>query len=179
MRKLSVSLLIAGLLLASAFTLARSVQGQDGNSSAGAAGVPHEIEEVNTREVRAPEGAREPTISFVEVTTPFCYQPNPTEDTCYINWASMNVAAVPTGMAAMTVTIQGLGIVARYEAFFQDAMTVTHEMHGSGFQVACGGPGAGGRSQLGHRYDWTIEGEDINGTTSSSSDALYCPPFSP
>jgi hypothetical protein len=171
-RTVQVSLLIA-VLLPLVFGMVASTEGP--------AGVRREVEGDNVREARAAAEAQgaAPLISLVEALTPYCYQPDPRRNDCYVNWYRMSVDAAPSSMSAMTVTIQAVGPVARYQGFFQQAITVTHDMNGQGFMLPCGSPGAGGNAGLGNGYDWTIAAEDASGNTSTSSGVLYCPPFTP
>jgi hypothetical protein len=182
MRKLLVSLLIGGLLLVGTFGLVQVASGQDGEPPAGLEVVQRESDGDNVREVLAPAGSGEvgaAAIGFIDSPTPYCYQPNPAQDVCRINWASMNVTASPDSMEVMTVTIKAVGVVARYQGYFQESISVSYQMNGNGFQVACGSPGAGGEAQLGNAYEWTIEGEDSQDNTTSNFGTLYCPPFNP
>ena len=179
MRKLTVSLLVAGAILLVIFGLIQVARGQEQDPPGDLRVAGREVEGENVRQVLGPAGVAQPSLSFINSPTPYCFQPNPTMDECYVNWASMSVSASPASMKVMTLTIDAVGIVARYQGFFQEAMTVTHEMNGMGFQVACGAPGAGGQAQLGASYDWIIKAEDINGVTTSNSGTLYCPPHNP
>jgi hypothetical protein len=179
MRRVIVALLIVGVALVGVLGLIQVARGQGQGPPAGSAVVQREIEGENVRQVLAPSGVEEPSISLVDAITPYCFQPNPGLDECVINWASIHVEGTPASMDVMTATIDGLGVVARYHGFFQETMDVSHAMNGRGFQVPCGPPGAGGRAQLGHGYDWTIRAEDTGGQASSSSGVIYCPPFNP
>jgi hypothetical protein len=169
-RSLYVGLLIV-VILPLAFAVSASTQGPRVAQ--------REVDGDNVREVLARSGADdvEPSISLIDSPTPYCFQPHPARNECFINWASMHVEGAPASMRAMTVTLTTVGPVARYQGFFQDTMDITYAMHGRGFQVPCGQPGAGGQDGLGNGYDWTIRAEDTDGATSSNSGTLYCPPY--
>jgi len=179
MRRVIVGLLIVGVALAGVLGLMQIARGQGQGPPGGSTVVQREIEGENVRQVLAPFGVEEPSIGPVEAATPYCFQPDPGLDACVINWASIHVEGTPASMGVMTATIDSIGVVARYHGFFQETMHVSHAMNGGGFQVPCGPPGAGGRAQLGHGYDWIIRAEDTHGTVSTSSGAIYCPPFTP
>lgn len=178
MRKIFLSLFIVGVLLGGTLGLFHIARGQSAPPEADGDVVRQEVEGTNVRQIEA-TGDEPAAIGFVDSPTPHCYQPNPMEDRCFINWASMDVSAAPTSMRVLTVTIDGVGMVGRYQGYFQEAITVTHEMLGNGFQVACGAPGAADEPQLGHAYEWLIEAEDNGGSSTSNFGTLYCPPYTP
>jgi len=179
MRRLSAALVVTGLLLVSVFGLIEVARGQGELPPAGSELVHRETSGGNVREVLAPAGSDASSIGFIESPTPYCFQPDPALDECYLNWASMHVEAAPASMEAMTVTLDAVGPVARYQGYFQDTISISHQMHDKGFQVPCGAPGAGGRAQLGNAYDWTIQAEDSDGLVSTNNGTTYCPPFIP
>lgn len=63
-----------------------------------------------------------PHVGFIESLTPFCYQPNPAQGECYLNWVSMHVEAAPASMQVMTVTLDAIGPVARYQGYFNGTL---------------------------------------------------------
>ncbi|SFN59108.1 hypothetical protein [Dokdonella immobilis] len=141
-----------------------------------------EIEGGNTREIKAPAGAAVPdvpTISFIESPTATCYQPDHTQDTCYINWYYLAVSADPNYMVSMQAEINVFGKVARYSGFFQTSMYVPFNMHDRGFKVACGGLGAGGDPEFGNAYAYTIRAKDSAALTSANYGTVFCPAYTP
>jgi hypothetical protein len=171
---------VTGVLLVGLFGLIHVARGQGGEvPSDGPGVVRREADGHNVRQVAAPARVEAPSISFIDSPTPFCYQPDPGRDACYINWESLYVQGAPASMAAMTVTLDAIGPVARYQGYFQDTIFVSYDMHGGGFQVPCGAPGAGGRGRLGNGYDWTIQAEDSDGLVATNAGTIYCPPFGP
>lgn len=177
MRKLLFPLL--GILLALAgLGLVQVARGQ----GTGEQVMAKEVEGTNVREVLAPEGfepLQQPDISFIDSPTAVCYQPNPAQDTCHINWYYMAVDANPNYMIAMTVTVVPMGIVARMSGFFQTSMYVPYNMLGDGFRVACGPLGAGGNPYLGNAYSWIIAARDSSNLKSANYGTVYCPAYVP
>jgi hypothetical protein len=178
--RLRVSLVIAGVILVAVFGLIQVAESQGRIQPNGYEVIQREREGNSVRLIAAPPGADEaPSIGFIESPTPYCFQPDPTQDECFINWRSISVEAAPTSMRVMTVTLHAVGPVARYQGYFQDSLYVSYDMHGKGFRVPCGSPGAGGEPQLGIGYNWTIEAEDYGDSSTSNFGTVYCPPFAP
>jgi hypothetical protein len=181
MRKLIIPVFLAGLLLAGVFSLAWIARGQDIVRPDGMNVVSSESQGDNVREIYAPPGAepQQPNIGFIDSPTVACYQPDPAQDTCYINWYYMSVNASPNYMIAMTVTLNSIGVVARIGGFFQTSMYAPYNMWDKGFKVACGAPGAGGSPTLGNAYAWTINAIDSSSLKSANYGTAYCPPYTP
>jgi hypothetical protein len=179
MRKIYAVVLFVGLLLAGTLGMMRIARGQDQVPPAGGNVIQRETDGDNVRQILAPDDVAEPSITTIDSPTPYCFQPDAGQDVCYMNWASMHVEGTPANMDAMTVTIDAVGVVARYQAFFQDTMDVSHEMNATGFRLPCGPPGAGGDPNLGNAYDWTIRARDSGGNTASNHGRMFCPPFTP
>lgn len=141
-----------------------------------------EIQGENLREVTNSgqgDAPQAPDISFIDSPSSVCYQPDPAEDTCYINWYYMSVSASPNYMVAMTVTLNSIGTVARIGGFFQTSMYVPYNMLGNGFRVPCGPLGAGGSPTLGNAYSWTINARDSSNLKSANYGTAYCPAYTP
>jgi hypothetical protein len=95
-----------------------------------------------------------------------CYQPDPRQDACFVNWGYTWVNAAPNYMTAMWIRLNGK-VVARMGGFFQTSMYVSSENLGRGFRVACGPPGDDpadpaptARRQVGNQYSWDIKAVD-------------------
>lgn len=120
-----------------------------------------------------------PTISSFSTQTPYCYQPDPTQDVCYINFYRHYVESAPaTYMRLMTVTI-GSKIRAVYRGFFQNSMYVGYDMQSPGFKVACGALNAGGDPTMGESYAYSIEVRDSDNGWSGNYGTLKCPAYIP
>jgi hypothetical protein len=181
MRRGYVLILISGILLVAVFGLIQIAQGQDATQSIRPQAPTSETLGDSRREVSVP-GSVEPAaplISFIDSPTTSCYQPDPAQDMCYINWYYMSVDAAPNYIISMTATLNAFGPVARYSGFFQTSMYVPYEMNSRGFQVPCGALGAGGNPQFGNAYGWTIRARDSAGLKSANYGTVYCPAYVP
>jgi hypothetical protein len=182
MKKIILSILLAGLLLTGGFGLLNIVRGQSAEQPGADIVLHSESQGDNLREISAPPGMETPqeeNISFIDSPTVTCYQPDPAVDECLINWYYIYVDANPNYMIAMTTTINTIGNVARYHGFFQNSMYVPFNMNGTGFKVACGSLGAGGHPQLGNAYAWTINARDSANLKSANYGTAYCPAYIP
>jgi hypothetical protein len=181
MRKPSILLLLALTLLAAIFGFIQIVSGQEPVQLTTPQAPFSETQDGNRREVQASgELAPDQTlISFIDSPTASCYQPNPAQDMCYINWYYMSVSASPNYIISMTATLNNYGIVADFQGFFQTSMYVPFQMNGKGFQVPCGALGDGGNPHLGNAYAWTIRARDSTGLKSANYGTAYCPAFQP
>jgi len=182
MRKLAFALTLAGLLLAGMFGLLQVARGQGVIGPDQSQILQNEVQGENRREITAPANVnspQQPAISFIDSPSPTCYQPDPAQDECYINWYYAYVDANPSYMIAMTVTLNAVGIVSMYQGFFQTSMYTPYDMRDRGFKVACGAPGAGGNPNLGNAYSWTISARASDGLKSANHGTIYCPPYTP
>jgi hypothetical protein len=188
MRKTFLSVAFGVMLLIAlleAFQIARSQSGSDASSSPTKL-LAHETEDTNTREIYGPADlsgssaqASAPDIGFIDSPTSTCYQPDPAQDTCYINWYYMSVSASPNYIISMTVAINAIGQVIRYQGFFQTSMYAPYNMQDRGIKVACGSLGAGGSPYWGNAYAWTIRARDSTGLSSANYGTVYCPAKKP
>jgi hypothetical protein len=179
---LGLTLMIA---LLGAFQIARSQSGTDSGGDASKL-LAQETQDANTREIYSPADSSgntpqvsAPNIGFIDSPTATCYQPDSSQDTCYINWYYMSVSASPNYIITMTATVNAIGNVAYYSGFFQTSMYVPYNMQGSGFKVACGPLGAGGNPYWGNAYAWTIRARDSAGLKSANYGTVYCPAKKP
>jgi hypothetical protein len=182
MRKFALPLLLAGLLVAAVFGLTRIARGQSSSGPGDSQVVRSEKQDANLREIYAPAGAtapEAPEIGFIDSPSATCYQPDPSQDACQINWYYLAVDASPNYMIAMTVTLNAIGPVARVSGFFQTSMYVPYNMMGNGFKVACGPLGAGGNPYLGNAYSYTINARDSSNLKSANYGTAFCPAYTP
>jgi hypothetical protein len=184
MRKITMPLALTVLLLATAFIAIGVAWGQ----GSGPQILNHEVQDGNVREITLPDdraaprvGAvpNQPNIGFIDSPSATCYQPDPTQNNCYINWYYLSVSASPNYMITMTAFLNDFGPVAHTQGFFQTSMYVPYNMLGQGVKVVCGAPGAGGDPQLGKAYAYTIRARDSAGLSSANYGTVYCPPFAP
>ena len=118
-------------------------------------------------------------ISFIDSPTATCYQPDPAQDVCFVNWYYMAVDASPNYVIWMQAELNAIGKVGRYQGFFQTSMYVPYNMHGQGFKVACGALGAGGDPELGNAYAYTLRARDSADLGAANYGTVYCPAFTP
>ncbi len=179
MQKFLVPMTVAAMLFVAAFAAIEVVRGQE---PLGPNVVNRETQGENVREIVAPEAGAAPqqvNIGFIDSPSATCYLPDPSQDSCYIAWYYMSVDASPNYMITMTATLNNFGPVAHVQGFFQTSMYVPYNMLGQGFKVPCGSPGAGGNSQLGNAYAYTIRARDSAALGSANYGTVYCPPFVP
>jgi hypothetical protein len=182
MKKLTITLLSAALLLAVVFWGIQSVRGQAETGPNGDEILASEVQGENTRQISSPPGQssiEQPNIGFIDSPSAVCYMPDPNRDSCNINWYYLAVDASPNYMISMTVTLNNFGKVANVAGFFQTSMYVPYNMLGDGFKVACGAPGAGGNAGLGNAYAYTIRARDSANLGSANYGTVYCPPYIP
>lgn len=140
-----------------------------------------ETEGSNRREIlgAGQDTAEVPLIGFIDSPTAACYQPDTTQDVCYINWYYLSVSATPNYIISMNAAINVFGKVANYQGFFQTSMTVPYNMHDRGFKVSCGALGAGGDAELGNSYGYTIRAKDSSALGAANYGTVFCPAFIP
>ena len=179
MRKIILPLTIAIVLVAAVFGVMQAARGQaQGESTL----LGQETQGENSREVTGPSQGNapdQPTIGFIDSPSATCYQPDPGQDACYLNWYYLSVSAGSNYMIAMTVTLNTVGPVAKTMGFFQTSMYVPYNMLGQGFKVSCGALGAGGQPDLGNAYAYTIRARDSANLKSANYGTAYCPAYVP
>lgn len=169
------------LLLALPGTL-RALDACDPPSSAVTASIPFEEHPGARRESemrRAAAGVNAPTISFIDSPTAVCYQPDPTQDVCFVNWYYLSVDATPNYMICMEVTLNDIGKVARYQGFFQTSMYAPYNLQDRGFRVPCGALGASGDPNRGLIYAYTIRARDSANLSAANYGSAVCPAYVP
>jgi hypothetical protein len=182
MRRFIVPLVLALVLLAMTFAVIQAARGQGPGGPGEPTVVNRETQSDNVREILAPTQDNAPqqvNIGFIDSPTATCYQPDPAQDVCYLNWYYMSVSANPNYVITMTAVVNTIGTVAHMQGFFQTSMYAPYNMFGNGFKVACGAPGAGGNPQLGNAYAYTIRARDSAGLSSANYGTAYCPSYTP
>jgi hypothetical protein len=182
MRRFIVPLVLALVLLAMTFVVIQAARGQGPDGPGQPPVATRETQGENVREIYAPaqiNAPQQPNISFIDSPTVTCYQPDPAQDTCYLNWYYMSVNASPNYMISMTVILNSIGPVAQVGGFFQTSMYVPYNMLDHGFKVPCGTLGAGGNPLMGNAYAWTIRARDSSNLSSANYGTAYCPAYTP
>lgn len=178
MRKSSLAMVLALMVLAAAFVAIEVAVGQATDPDV----LKREVQGDSRREIAAPPGEKapdQPNIGFIDSPSATCYQPDHTKNECYINWYYLSVDASPNYMITMTAFLNNFGPIAHVQGFFQTSMYVPYNMLGQGFKVACGAAGAGGNPELGNAYAYTIRARDSASLSSANYGTVYCPPYTP
>jgi hypothetical protein len=178
MRRIAISLAVGLLLAVGMFSLLSSVRGQ----GLGREVLLSDTQDGNRREIQGPDGGtspQQPNISFIESPSATCYQPDATEDACYLTWYYLSVTADPSYVISMTLTLNDRGPVAHSQGFFQTSMYIPYSMLDQGIKVACGALGAGGKDELGNAYAYTIRARDSADLKAANYGTAYCPAYQP
>jgi hypothetical protein len=175
MRKIFLPITIALLLVAVSFGLLRAARGQ----SQGDTTVLNQESQGDTRREITGSAPQVPSIGFIDSPSATCYQPDVSQDACYINWYYLAVDANPNYMITMTLTLNDFGPVAQVQGFFQTSMYTPYNMFGNGFKVNCGALGSGGNPTLGKAYAYTIRARDSANLGSANYGTAYCPAYTP
>jgi hypothetical protein len=184
MRKIIISAGVIVLIALAVFLFSAMGQDISDENRADMRLLASESDGENRREITAPQGISgvdSPDVSFITSSNPYCYQPNPDEDVCYINFRYTYVSSAPaTYMRYLTIEI-GDDLRANYRSFFDDSITVLYAMQGPGFKVSCGAAGdnLAEDENFGKQYSYTIRAEDSNEAKSANYGSLLCPPFLP
>ena len=126
----------------------------------------------NRREIQAAAEIDQPTISFIDSPSATCYQPDPSRNTCYIQWNYLYVTASTSQyIISMTVSLNN-HIVAYHSGFFQTSMYIPSDMLGRGFKVDCGPRNASG---LGKSYAYTLRARETGGLGAANYGSVICP----
>jgi hypothetical protein len=129
--------------------------------------------------VTVPKDGEAPLISFIDSPSATCFQPDATQDECFINWYHTSVDGGANYMICMYTMLNSIGKVTRTSGFFQTSMYIPFNMYGRGFRVDCGALGSGGEPQLGAAYGYTIRARDSAGLSSANYGTVYCPAYIP
>jgi hypothetical protein len=182
MRRIYFPILLAITLLAITFGMFQFARGQSTKGADGGQLINQETQGDNKREITAPQGGEAPqvpNIGFIDSPSATCFQPDMTQDMCYVNWYYLSVNSDPNYMIAMTVTLNTYGNVAHSQGFFQTSMYLPYSMFGQGFKVPCGALGAGGNPSWGNAYAYTIRALDSANLKSANYGTVYCPAYQP
>ncbi len=148
MRKITMPLALAVLLLATAFIAIGVAWGQ----GSGPQIVNHETQGDSVREITAPPDSRSTRSAqhrLHRFTQRHLLPARPTQNICYVSWYYLSVNASPNYMITMTAFLNDFGPVAHTQGFFQTSMYVPYNMLGQGVKVACGSSRRGRRSAIG------------------------------
>jgi len=184
MRRFITLFLFTAFLIALTFAIFQFASSRAIADSGGPIVLQEETQDENIRQISAPNttaplSINSPDIGFIDSQSATCYQPDPDQNICYINWYYLSVSASPNYMIAMTVTLNTIGNVSYTSGFFQTSMYVPYNMYDKGFKVACGSLGAGGQPNLGNAYAYTIRAKDSSNLSAANYGTVYCPAYIP
>lgn len=175
MRKSLIAAIVVLIVLGWVAVAGQRVSAQDSNP----AGPVSETQGDASRSVndQAPD-----TITSLPMSNPYCYQPDPNANQCYINirYWQVNDNGVGNTLAYALVTIDGK---LRYRAnvFFESNIFYSYDMVPGGLKVACGLPNEGGYGTLyGKGYQVKLDAYDFTDTSQAWNLAtVKCPAFNP
>ena len=122
-------------------------------------------------------------LTSFTVSNPYCYQPDPAADQCYINLRSVQATGNQSSAPYLTWLTVSISDTTRFSAtnFFESTILYTYDMVPGGFKVSCGAPNAGGAGdQYGNVYHVKITPLDSNRTAMNTDTAnVTCPAYAP
>jgi hypothetical protein len=122
-------------------------------------------------------------LTSLTVSNPYCYQPDPAANQCYINIRSIQATDNQSSAPYMTWLTISISNKNRYSstAFFEGTIYYTYDMVPGGLKVPCGAPNAGGAgNQYGNVYGVVITPLDSSRNPMSTDTAnVTCPAFAP
>jgi hypothetical protein len=122
-------------------------------------------------------------LTSFTVSNPYCYQPDPAADQCYINFRSIQANDNQSSAPYMTWLTISISNTTRFSAtaFFEGTIYYNYDMVPGGLKVTCGAPNAGGAgNRYGNVYHVTISPLDTTRTSMGTDTAnVTCPAFTP
>lgn len=122
-------------------------------------------------------------LTSFTVSNPYCYQPDPSVDQCYINFRYIQATDNQSSAPYMTWLRINISNKTRYSstAFFEGTITYSYSMIPDGLKVPCGSPNAGGAGNLyGLVYSVSISPLDSSRNPMSTDIAnATCPAYAP
>ncbi len=128
-------------------------------------------------------GVSPDALTSFTISNPYCYQPNPAVDQCYLNFRYIQVVDNQTTAPYLTWLTIVISNKTRYSAtaFFEGTIYYSYDMAPNGFQVPCGAPNAGNAgTQYGYVYSVTVTPLDSSRNSMSTDVANFtCPAYAP
>ena len=122
-------------------------------------------------------------LTSLTVSNPYCYQPDPAADQCYINIRSVQANDNQSSAPYMTWLTVSISNTTRFSAtaFFEGVIYYNYALVPGGFKVSCGAPNAGGAgNQYGNVYHVKITPLDSSRAAMSTDIAnVTCPAYAP
>jgi hypothetical protein len=123
------------------------------------------------------------SLTSFTISNPYCYQPDPRADQCYINFRSIQANDNQSSAPYMTWLTISISNTTRFSAtaFFEGTIFYTYDMVPGGLKVSCGAPNAGGAgNQYGNVYGVKVTPLDTSRTAMSTDIAnVTCPAYAP
>lgn len=123
------------------------------------------------------------SITFQQLSNPYCFQPDPSRNACFINiryyQVSDNGTTAPY-MVGVNVYINSK-LRVRENVFFENTIYFSNDLVPGGLQVACGAPNSGGAgAAYGLAYLVKVEPVDGGGSPMGyNQSTLLCPAYAP
>ncbi len=114
--------------------------------------------------------------------TPYCTQPDPRQDACYLNFSF--ATATGTSSPLINVSVNGK-LVFRLQSFFQTSISMDHTFPGLGYRVACGPPvndpfdPSPTPRQIGNQYSLKVDYSEFGASQGFDQATISCPPYQP
>jgi len=122
------------------------------------------------------------TITSLPMSNPYCYQPDPTANTCYLNVRYWQATDNGSGNTLSYVLLSVDGKL-RYRAstFFESSIYYSYDMVPGGIKVTCGLPNEGGYGSLyGKGYQLQLQAFDYTDNWQLADYmTVKCPAFNP
>ena len=122
-------------------------------------------------------------LTSFTVSNPYCYQPDPAADQCYLNIRSVQAVDNQSSAPYMTWLTIAISDTNRYSgtAFFEGTINYTYDAVPGGFKVPCGAPNAGGAGNAyGNVFHVVITPLDSSRNVMSTDTAnVTCPAYTP
>lgn len=122
------------------------------------------------------------TITSLPMSNPFCAQPDPSVNRCFINVRYWQANDNGTGniLAYVLFSIDGK-LRYRSNAFFENFVTYSYDMIPNGIQVTCGLPNEGGFGTLyGKAYTVDVKAFDVTDVwVLDDQQSVKCPAYNP
>jgi hypothetical protein len=131
---------------------------------------------------RSVNGLSPNAITSLPMSNPFCSQPDPSMNQCYVNVRYWQANDNGSGniLAYVEMSVNGK-LRFRSNAFFENFITYSFDMVPDGIKVTCGAPNAGGYgTQYGLGYTIDVKAFDVTNTWVLDDQLLVkCPAFNP
>ena len=125
-----------------------------------------------------PVRAAPQTMLSVTMSNPACVQVPAATGTCYILIRSISASASDSSFTGLDISVDGK-VRARFQTFFESAISGNYRMFGRGFLVTCGRTNSGGDPNYGALHHVDYRGYLFGSSTPAASGTalVYCPAY--